>query len=177
MNGFKLMPFPVWFRDTWVLLYGLPAFVVIPFTSLRFAFGMYSSECWRQYRLFRFGALSLSPFSQTYNFENNFYNFSIPSLYLFIYGSTILLLDLSRFFSFLFLYIVGRTPWTGDQPFGSRYLHTEQHKENKSTQTSMPWVGFEPTIPAFERAKTVLAFDRADTVISFTLLQIKIFIL
>jgi hypothetical protein len=29
----------------------------------------------------------------------------------------------------------------------------------------MPWVGFEPTIPAFERAKTVHALDRAVTVI------------
>jgi hypothetical protein len=29
----------------------------------------------------------------------------------------------------------------------------------------MPWVGFEPTIPAFKRAKTVHALDRAATVI------------
>jgi hypothetical protein len=29
----------------------------------------------------------------------------------------------------------------------------------------MPWVGFEPTIPAFKRAKTVYALDRAATVI------------
>jgi hypothetical protein len=29
----------------------------------------------------------------------------------------------------------------------------------------MPWVGFEPTIPAFERAKTVHALERAVTVI------------
>jgi hypothetical protein len=28
----------------------------------------------------------------------------------------------------------------------------------------MPWVGFEPTIPASERAKTVHALDRSDTV-------------
>jgi hypothetical protein len=33
------------------------------------------------------------------------------------------------------------------------------------TQTSMPRVGFEPTIPAFERAKTIHALDRAATVI------------
>jgi hypothetical protein len=33
----------------------------------------------------------------------------------------------------------------------------------------MPLVGFEPTIPEFERAKTVHALDRAATVIgSFT---------
>jgi hypothetical protein len=50
-----------------------------------------------------------------------------------------------------------------------RYLHTRQHKQNKSIQTSMPWVGFEPMIPAFERAKTVHALDRAATVIGPTL--------
>jgi hypothetical protein len=31
------------------------------------------------------------------------------------------------------------------------------------TETSMPQVGFEPTIPVFERAKTVHALDRAAT--------------
>jgi hypothetical protein len=31
----------------------------------------------------------------------------------------------------------------------------------------MPWVGFEPTIPASERAKTVHALDRAATVTVF----------
>jgi hypothetical protein len=46
-----------------------------------------------------------------------------------IYGSTVLLLDIRRFFSFLMLYTVGRTPWTGDQPIARpRYLHTE-HKQ------------------------------------------------
>jgi hypothetical protein len=33
----------------------------------------------------------------------------------------------------------------------------------------MPRVGFEPTIPAFERAKTVHALDRAATVIGCNL--------
>jgi hypothetical protein len=46
----------------------------------------------------------------------------------------------------------------GISPSQGRYLHTEQHKH---TQTSMPWMGFEPTIKAFERAKTVHALDRA----------------
>jgi hypothetical protein len=46
------------------------------------------------------------------------------------------------------------------------YLHTKQHKQNKRTQTFTPWVGFEPTIPGFERAKAVYALDRAATVIS-----------
>jgi hypothetical protein len=38
--------------------------------------------------------------------------------------------------------------------------------QNKSTQTSMPWVGFETTIPSFKRAKTVHVLDRTATVIA-----------
>jgi hypothetical protein len=63
--------------------------------------------------------------------------------------------------SFLILYTVGRTPWTGEQPV-ARPLPT--HKTTR-TQKSMPRVGFEPTIPVFERAKTVHALDCAATVI------------
>jgi hypothetical protein len=50
---------------------------------------------------------------------------------------------------FLNLYTVGRTPWTGDQPV-ARPLPTRRttQTQNKRTQTSMPWVGFEPTIPS-----------------------------
>jgi hypothetical protein len=36
-------------------------------------------------------------------------------------------------------------------------------------QTSMPGVGFEPTIPVFEQVKTVHALERAATVIGATL--------
>jgi hypothetical protein len=70
---------------------------------------------------------------------------------------------------FLILYTVGRTPWTGDQPV-SRPLptHTTQTR-NKRTETSMHRVGFEPTIPAFEGAKTVHALGRAAAVICFRL--------
>jgi hypothetical protein len=53
----------------------------------------------------------------------------------------------------------------GISPSQGRYLHTGQYKQNKRTQKSMPWVGFEPMIPAFERTKTVHASDRAATVI------------
>jgi hypothetical protein len=38
-------------------------------------------------------------------------------------------------------------------------------EKTRTIQTSMPRVGFEPTIPAFERAKTVHVLDRAATVI------------
>jgi hypothetical protein len=47
------------------------------------------------------------------------------------------------------------------------YRNTEQHKHRKNTytyQTSMLCVGFEPTIPASERAKAVHALDRSATV-------------
>jgi hypothetical protein len=58
-------------------------------------------------------------------------------------------------FQFLNPYTVSRTPWTGEQPIARLLLarRTEQ-TQNKRTQTSMPQVGFELTIPVFERAKT-----------------------
>jgi hypothetical protein len=43
--------------------------------------------------------------------------------------------------------------------------HRTTQTQNKLTQTSMPPVGFEHTIPVFERAKTVHASDHAATVI------------
>jgi hypothetical protein len=65
-------------------------------------------------------------------------------------------------FQFFDLYTVGRTPWTGDQPVArSLPTHrTTQTQKKKHTQISMPRVGFEPTVPAFERAKTVHALSR-----------------
>jgi hypothetical protein len=62
--------------------------------------------------------------------------------------------------------IHGRTPWTGDQPVAWPLpTHRTAQTHNKRTQTSMPWVRFEPTTPSSERAKTVHALDRATTVI------------
>jgi hypothetical protein len=48
-----------------------------------------------------------------------------------------------------------------DQPV-ARPLHTHRATQthNKRTQTLMPRVGFEPTIPVFERANTVHALGR-----------------
>jgi hypothetical protein len=56
-----------------------------------------------------------------------------------IYRSTVLLLDLDRFFGFLILYAVGRPPCKGDQPV-VRPLPTHRltQTQNKRTQTSMP---------------------------------------
>jgi hypothetical protein len=48
------------------------------------------------------------------------------------------------------------------------YLHTNKRKHTythtNKRSTSMPWVGFEPTIPASDRAKTVHALDCSATV-------------
>jgi hypothetical protein len=73
---------------------------------------------------------------------------------------------IGRFLSFLILYTVRKTPWRGNQPV-ARPLPTYRttQTENKRTQTSLPRVGFEPTIPAIERAKTVYILDRAATLI------------
>jgi hypothetical protein len=50
----------------------------------------------------------------------------------------------------------------GDQPV-ARPLPIQT--QNKHKETSMPLVGFEHTIPDFERAKSVHSLDRAVTVI------------
>jgi hypothetical protein len=53
----------------------------------------------------------------------------------------------------------------GDQPVARPLpAHRTAQTQNKRTQTSMPQVGLEPTIPVFERAKTVHGSDRAATV-------------
>jgi hypothetical protein len=51
-------------------------------------------------------------------------------------------------------------------PSQGLYLNTGQHKHRKTRthQTSMPEVGFEPTITASERAKRVHDLDRSTTV-------------
>jgi hypothetical protein len=70
------------------------------------------------------------------------------SIYLWLY-STLLRLAV---FGFLILHTVGRTLWTEDQPF-ARPLPTHRITQ---TQTAMTLVGFEPTSPVFEQAKSDL---------------------
>jgi hypothetical protein len=63
-------------------------------------------------------------------------------IYIYIYIWLYSPLNFGRFFSFLILYTVGRTPWTGDQPV-TRSLPTHRTQtQNKRTQTSMIRVGF-----------------------------------
>jgi hypothetical protein len=68
-------------------------------------------------------------------------------------------LGLGRFFSFLILYTVSSLDG------GSARRKASIYTQNKRTRTSMPRVGFEPTIPVFEEAKAVNASDGAATVI------------
>jgi hypothetical protein len=80
------------------------------------------------------------------------------TIYLWLYSP---LLDLGRFFSFLsYTHSVGLFG-RRINPSQGHYLHAEQHKHRINTQTSMPWVGIEPTIPGSERAKTVHTLDSA----------------
>jgi hypothetical protein len=81
-------------------------------------------------------------------------------IHLSIYLSIYLTMDLQSFiepwplFSFLILYTVGRTLWSGDQPVARPLpIHRTTRTQNKSTQISMPQGGFEPTIPVFERRR------------------------
>jgi hypothetical protein len=76
-------------------------------------------------------------------------------------------------FSFSIFNTVDRTPWTGNQPVARPLpTHRKTQTQNKRTQTSMPRMGFETTIPEFERAKTVHALDRATIVIGIVVLVI-----
>jgi hypothetical protein len=83
------------------------------------------------------------------------------------YGSMLPLLEHRVDFSVSWSFTDGRTPWTGDQLVARplpKHRTTQTQKNPHTHQTSMPWVGFEPTIPASERAKTVHALDRSPTV-------------
>jgi hypothetical protein len=86
--------------------------------------------------------------------------------YLSLYGSAALV-DLGRFFSFLIytqsVGLLGR----GNSTSEGCYLHIGRHKHRINAQTSMPQVGFEPTLRVFERAQTVYALDGAATVIGY----------
>jgi hypothetical protein len=85
----------------------------------------------------------------------------------FFTGSTAPLGPGLLFFSFMIILqtvgLLGRVI----SPSQGLYRNTGQHKHRINTyiyQTSMPFVGFEPMIPASERAKTVHALDCSTTV-------------
>jgi hypothetical protein len=74
-------------------------------------------------------------------------------VYIYIHSFVFLLLplehrpSLKRFVSLQLLNFstVSRTPWTGDQPVARPLPAQDNTNKNKSRQTSMPRVGFEPT--------------------------------
>jgi hypothetical protein len=69
-------------------------------------------------------------------------------------------------FSVTWSFTDGRTLWTGDQLVARpppKHRTTQTEKNAHTHQISMPWVGFEPTIPASERAKTLHSSDRSAT--------------
>jgi hypothetical protein len=82
---------------------------------------------------------------------------SSHTIYLYIYGSTVLV-ELGRFISFLIytqsVGFLGR----GIRPSQGRHLHTNIHAS----------CGIRTTISTFERAKTVHALDREATAIGIT---------
>jgi hypothetical protein len=53
----------------------------------------------------------------------------------------------------------------GMSPSHGHNLHRTTQSQNKSRQTSLPSVRFQPKIPVFERAKTVHALNRGTTVV------------
>jgi hypothetical protein len=71
--------------------------------------------------------------------------------------------SVKRFVSLQFLksYTGGRTPWTGDEPV-VRPLTTQDNTNRANAEI----VGFEPTIPVFQRARAVHALDRTANLIS-----------
>jgi hypothetical protein len=93
-------------------------------------------------------------------------SFSVTASFDRVYGSTALCLVLADF-QFLDLTQAAGLLGRVISPTQGFYLNTGQHIHRINTythQTSMPWVGFEPTITASERAKTVNDLDRAATV-------------
>jgi hypothetical protein len=91
---------------------------------------------------------------------------------IFFWSVTLTSIRVSRFFFHSFLNISQTVGLLGRviSPSQRRYPNTGQHKHRINTythQTSMPWLGFKPTIPASERAKTVHALDGSAAVTGF----------
>jgi hypothetical protein len=68
-------------------------------------------------------------------------------------------------FSFLIWRQSVGLPGRGISPSQGRHLHRTTQTQNNRRHTSMPWVGFDPSIPVFKEVKTVHALHRAAIVI------------
>jgi hypothetical protein len=76
------------------------------------------------------------------------------SIYLWLFSP---LLDLGRFFSFLILYTVGRTPWTGDQPVAKPLsTHRTSHRINGHSHPRLEWDSNPRSQHSSERRQSIL---------------------
>jgi hypothetical protein len=78
--------------------------------------------------------------------------------------------QISQFLSYSFIHQWLYSPLLGPDLLFSFVISQGRYLQHK--QTSMTWVGFEPTIPVFERTKTVHALNRAATVIGSNILVV-----
>jgi hypothetical protein len=90
------------------------------------------------------------------------------SIYLWVYST--FLLDLGRFFSFLILYVVGRTPWTGYQPV-ARPLPAHRINAHTDIHASCGLRTHDPSVRAGEEGSCHC--DRPSYMCSYFLLQRK----
>jgi hypothetical protein len=109
-------------------------------------------------------ALSAIHEAQQEHISNEFVMNFLVNLSIWLYSP---LLGLGHFFSFLTYTQLVRLLGRVISPSQGHYLHTQKHKHRMNSQTSMPQMAFEHTIPVFEWAKTVHALDREGTVIGF----------
>jgi hypothetical protein len=133
----------IFFKEHKLLSFSLYTFIYPPFISFSFGPSILPSYCSQipptpRYHSFIHSSMALQPFVEPWPlllFRNIFYT-------------------------------DGKTPWEGDQPLArSLPTHRATQTQNKSSQTTMPWEEFDPTIPMLERAKTVHVLDHAATVI------------
>jgi hypothetical protein len=90
---------------------------------------------------------------------------SYESVLIITNGSTALLLELGRFWSFLLLHRVGRRTWDEIPVRRKALTYTQDNTSTRNTQKSMPAVAFEPMSPAFERTKTLHGSDGVAAVV------------
>jgi hypothetical protein len=101
---------------------GLPPSLLNPFMLCKFNFCFHSTN--RNYKA-----------CQLCGSETNPWVYGLGNVNLSLHGFTALV-NHDRFFSFLILYTVGRTPWIGDQPV-SRLLPT--HRINANIHPCFEW--------------------------------------
>jgi hypothetical protein len=91
-----------------------------------------------------------------------------------MYGSTVLLLDLGHFLSFLILYTVGRTPWTGDQPV-ARPVPTHRTPQTRNKRTDIHALSgirtHEPSVRATEDSSCLRPRGHCDRQLNITKLR------